>query len=489
MEIRPKPRMIEANRNQFLLRPTDVESLVDDEHAVRAIWEFVGRMDLSRFYASIASIEGEAGRSAWDPKILISIWIYAYSRGIASAREIERRFEYDPAFQWLTGMNVINHHTLSDFRVSGKATLDELFGQVLGLLSADGLITLERVMHDGTKIRAKAGVDTFRREDRIREYLKAAEEQVKAMGEPCKEDLSRRQEKANERVAQERKQKLDLALQELEKIRSSKSNKGAKEQARASVSDPEARIMKQPNGGFGPSYNAQLSTDSANGIVVGVAITQSAADYNELMPALDKIESVLKKLPVQLVVDGGFTSRENIMGADAKGVDLIGSFVNQKDNRNAGQMQRRGIEEGYFANKFNFIPENNSFICPEGKTLYYKGKESRPGKSQRVYQAKTEDCQQCPAKQFCCPNNKQGRSLTKGIDNPVVIAFKEKMETEEAKKIYKKRGPVAEFTNAWIKTKIGLRQFSVQGLKKAEMELQWACLTLNIQQWIRLKHA
>lgn len=131
MNTQAKPRIKEANRRQLLLRPINVEKLVSEDHPVRAIWEFVGRMDLSRFYASVASLEGQAGRSAWDPRLLICIWIYAYSQGIPSAREIERRFEYDPAFQWLTGMEVINHHTLSDFRMSGKATLDELFTQVL----------------------------------------------------------------------------------------------------------------------------------------------------------------------------------------------------------------------------------------------------------------------------------------------------------------------------------------------------------------------
>ena len=81
------------------------------------------------------------------------------------------------------------------------------------------------------------------------------------------------------------------------------------------------------------------------------------------------------------------------------------------------------------------------------------------------------------------------RTLKIHVEDPVIIAFKEKMETEQAKQVYKQRAPVAEFTNAWIKTKIGLRQFCVQGIKKAELELKWACLALNIQQWVRLKYA
>jgi transposase len=100
----------------------DVERLVEDDHPARAIWELVGRLDLSGFAATIGSIEGGAGRPAYDPHLLISLWVYAYSRGIGSAREVARRCEHDPAFRWLTGLMVVNHHTLSDFRLPAGAS-------------------------------------------------------------------------------------------------------------------------------------------------------------------------------------------------------------------------------------------------------------------------------------------------------------------------------------------------------------------------------
>jgi len=142
---------------QMVMRAIDVERLIEEVHPARAIWELVGRLDLSGYYAGIASVEGRAGREHTDPQVLISLWLYAYSRGISSAREIARRCEYEPAFQWLCGLEPISHRTLSGFRSGQKAALDDLFAQVLGMLSAEGLITLERVTLDGTKIKANAG--------------------------------------------------------------------------------------------------------------------------------------------------------------------------------------------------------------------------------------------------------------------------------------------------------------------------------------------
>ena len=107
-----KPRLIPVDRKQMRIVPVDVERLIPDGHEARAIWDFVGMLDLSLYYNDIASLEGESGRPAYDPRVLVSLWLYALSKGIGSAREIARRTEYDPAFQWIAGMEIINYHTL-----------------------------------------------------------------------------------------------------------------------------------------------------------------------------------------------------------------------------------------------------------------------------------------------------------------------------------------------------------------------------------------
>src|SRR5437870_12959818 len=103
-----------VQRNQLLLRPVDVETLVGEEHAVRAIWELVQKLDLKPFYAEIGASEGEAGRPVLDPKVLNRLWIYAYKDGVSSGREIARLCEYHPAYQSLAGDEVAKHHSIAD---------------------------------------------------------------------------------------------------------------------------------------------------------------------------------------------------------------------------------------------------------------------------------------------------------------------------------------------------------------------------------------
>ncbi len=486
-QAKGEPRLQAVNRQQMVWRTVDVERLIEEDHPARAIWELVGKLDLSSFHQAIGAVEGVAGRPALDPQLLISLWIYAYSDGVSSAREIARLCEYHPAYQWLTGLEPVNYHSLSDFRVGHQEALDELFTQVLGVLHAEGLLTLQRVMHDGTKVKACAGADTFRREEKIRAHLELARQQVEAMGDPRHEELSQRVAKGRERAARERQQRLELAEQELKKVRQSKVGQEAKEQARVSETDPEARIMQQSDGGYAPSYNVQISTDAAQKVIVGVGVSQSASDQGELGLAMDKVEENLGRLPEQGVVDGGFTSRETILDMEQRGVDLIGS-IGDTSVQSAGQFERRGVDPAFRPEAFRYQPESDTYRCPAGKVLTYAGQNRGVGITQHKYRGQAADCAGCAFKEKCCPHNAaKGRMVIRPEEAPAVVAFRAKMETKEAKQIYRQRGAVAEFPNAWIKDKIGLRQFRLRGLIKVTVEALWACLTYNIKQWIRLR--
>jgi len=478
-----RPRVKAVDRTQLSWQMLDVERLIELDHPARAIWELTGRLKLDGFYAPIEAMEGSAGRTPWDPRLLVSIWIYSYSRGISSAREVSRRCVYEPAFQWLCGLGEINHHTLSDFRMEHDTSLRGLFVEVLGVLSAEGLVSLERVMHDGTKIKACAGADSFRREERLKEHLEAARQQVEAMGDPREEEPSRKRA-ARERALRDRQQRLEQALEEVQKVREAKRQD--KEQARASQSDPQARIMKQSDGGFAPSYNVQLSTEASHRVIVGADVSQSSSDFVHLIGAVAQVEANLGAKPAQVVVDGGFTSRENIMAMAEQGIDMIGSLPAANPS-SAGQQRQRGVSEKFYLDKFSYDAQQNIYRCPLGASLTAKGREFCPGVVLHKYVAKAEVCGSCQFRAECCPGNQHhGRSVIRAVHSPVVRQFAEKMETEGAKAIYRQRGAVAEFPNAWLKDKLGLKQFRLRGLMKVRLEVLWAALTYNIQQWIRL---
>lgn len=134
---KPKAKVKPIDRSQGLLRPVIVEELVGPDHKVRAIWDLTGQLDLSGYYGKIRSQEGEAGSSAWDPRLLLSVWLYAYSEQVTSARYIATLMEYEPGLMWLAGLGVVNYWTLNAFRSSHQEELKKLLAELLGVLSQE----------------------------------------------------------------------------------------------------------------------------------------------------------------------------------------------------------------------------------------------------------------------------------------------------------------------------------------------------------------
>ena len=477
-----QPLIRYVNRQQMSWRAVDVERLIEEEHLARAIWELIGRLDLSSFYAGIESSAAEGGRPAFDPQLLISLWVYAYSQGIGSAREVARRCEYDPAFQWLTGLLEVNYHTLADFRVAKQQELDELFTQVLASLSKEGLITLKQVMQDGTKIRALASSQSFRQEESIREHLESARQRVKEMGDPRDQEVSPKTRAARQRARKEQQQRLEKALEEVQKLGQQKPSSGNKAH-KVSISDPEARFMKQSDGGLAPSYNVQISADATQGIIVGVEVTLEASDSAQLLPAFERIEQRLKQRPQQIVADGGYTTCAAIQQMAERRVDFLGNLG--RDLTGSGITAPHQLPPRAFL----YDPETNRLRCPEGKLLLSQGRRNKgPGAIYHRYEARAEDCLSCRRKPECCPGNqRRGRSVMRLEESVMMMAFRQKMASEEAQQRYRRRGRIVEFCHAWIKCKLGLRQFHVRSRIKARAEALWACLTYNLQQWIRLR--
>ena len=469
-EPQPPPRLPPVNRNQLLWHAVDVEKRVGPDHWVRAIWELVGQLDLKGYRAEVGSVEGVAGRPAYDPRLLISLWIYAYSQKVGGAREVARRGEYDPAFQWLTGMQVVNYHTLADFRLPHPKALDALFAPLLGVLRSEGLVSLEQGVHEGTKVQASARGKSFHREKTLREHLEAGRERVGEMGDAGEEESSRGAA-GRERAARQKVERLELALKEMEKVQAAPQAKAEPSQGRVSETDPEAHLMKQRNGGCTPRHNVQISTDTAHSIMVGASLTQAANDQHEMVAAITEVERQRGQQPEQFIVDQGYRTRENMLAAAEMGVDLMGSGMEPNAQAGAGRLLKRGVDPAFYPDKFPYHAATNTCTGPAGKQLSYETtKRDRVGVERKVYKAGAKDCRHCEFRQRCQPG-KHGRRILGSENVPRVAEYLAKMQTEAAQALYRWRGPVAEFSNLWLKAKLGLWQFSRRGLPKVRGEV------------------
>lgn len=323
------PRLITAERRQVQLRPCDLDSLLAPTHRARAVWELVERLDVAAFCARIRARDGEPGRPATDPKVLLALWLYATIDGVGSARELARLCEAHDAYRWLRGGVPLNYHTLSDFRTGHEEALDELLTQVVAALMQAGVVQLKRVAQDGLRVRASAGTSSFRRQPRLAQCLAVAGEYVaavKAAGEREAGGPRAREQAARERAARERVARVEQALEELKKVQAMRAEqtggKRSKSEPRASTTDAEARTMRMSDGGYRPAYNVQLATDTESRVIVGVQVTNAGTDGAQAEPMREEIERRTGQCPAEYVVDGGYATEANVEALTREGITV-----------------------------------------------------------------------------------------------------------------------------------------------------------------------
>ena len=281
---------------------------------------------MTLFLQGIRARGERPGRAATDPQLLIALWLYATIEGIGCGRQLARLcIESDP-YKWLRGGVSLNYHTLNDFRVDHEEALDDLLTQMIAVLTQAQIVSVERIAQDGTRIRA-APVPTasgrekpWRSTGRRPGHLEAVKQ---AAADPT---LSAQQKAARERGARQRQERLERALVELEKVEQAKAQQHDKptkdHPARASSTDPEARMMRMPDGGTRPAYNLELATDCNRRGSWGSETTNAGSDAGQDVPMRDQVETRTDEAVEDQLIDGGFVSLEAIERAAVEEVTV-----------------------------------------------------------------------------------------------------------------------------------------------------------------------
>lgn len=418
----PKVRVKRPERSQIQWRDAALDQMIAKDHRVRAVWAYVDSLDLKPLYREIRAVEGEVGRDAVDPKILMALWMFAIIEGISSARHLARLCERDLAYMWICGEVGVNYHLLSDFRTAHGEFLDELLTDTIATLMHQQIVTLETVAQDGMRVRANAGSSSFRRRKSLEECRREAAEQVKKLKEENTDDSAHdasnaRRRAAAERAATERAKRVEEALKNLAELQEQKEKrkKESGEEARCSTTDPEARNMKMGDGGFRPAYNVQFANDGDSRMIVSVDVTNNGSDGGQMAPMQETVCKRYGKVPTNYTVDGGFATKEDITQVEKSGSHVAAPMTH------AERITKRGGD-------------------PYAR---------RAG------------------------------------DTDEMAAFRQHMATDEGKAILKRRPSIAEFPNAECRNR-GLHQFRVRGLKKVRTVALWYAITFNFMRMLSL---
>ena len=425
-------------------------------------------MDLSSFYARYRS-DGW-GNAAYDPAMMVSLFIYAYCMGERSSRKIEKLCERDIAFRVITANRAPDHTTIARFRQNNnEENLGALFCEVLRLCAEAGIIKAGLLALDGTKIRANASIDANRALDYLREevskWLAEAEETdaredrlygPDKRGDELPEDLRRpedrrrRIEECLERLEREAREaeaerREHLRKREEEEKESGKKKRGRKpkppkkvraekeKKAKANITDPDSRIMKTRKG-FIQGFNAQAAV-TEDQVIVAAELTREENDVGQLHPMIAKAIENLEEAGIDeqvgaVVADAGYCSEDNL-------------------KRESEEEEEEGEER-----KEEEEPEG-------GPELYLATKKDR--------KQRAEPKESSPEEENTVPENPTERQK-----------MERKLDTEEGRAIYKKRGQTVEPVFGQIKEGRGFSRFSRRGHPACGSEWKFMCAVRNL---------
>ena len=338
----PSPRVKRPDRSQTDPHPKTIDELIAEGHPARLVWELVQDLDMTPLYANIKAVEGHPGRPAIDPEILTALWMYATSEGISSARKLAELCYRDDVYKWLRGGVDLNYHTLADFRTHHAEWLEQQIVTTVAVMRKEGLINLKVVGQDGMRVRASAGSGSFKKEEKLEEFLEEAQQQWNRLQEEFENgssELSARQQAARERAARERLERLQRAKEECKKVAAARERrkKGDGRHARASMTDPEARRMKMPDGGYRPACNVQFATTLDTLVIVGVDVINAGSDGGQMDPMIQRIEQQQGEFPDEYYTDGGFSTKDDIENVGQRGVEVYTPIKEEDKQKREGK--------------------------------------------------------------------------------------------------------------------------------------------------------
>jgi transposase len=447
-------------RNQLMLLPPSVDEMVDQSDPVRLFDELTNRLDYGKLRCSYPG----GGCPAYPPDVMAKVLIFAYSMGQRSSRKIAALLKVDLRYIWLSGGLKPDFHTVARFRKEKGIHFEELFAQSVRLCMASGLVLLEHVAVDGTKIEAGCGEKSIWDSKRIEKEREIAKKILHDAEETDKNEDEKYGDvdptKLSEALtnAESRKRAVDEACKLLEKT-------GKKT---ISTTDPDSRQMKTRHG-IKMSYNVQAAVDGEHQVVVGMSVTQDENDRNQMSEVLEKITA-------------NTGSKSDIIIAD-KGYDSASTLETLDEHEQSGAIAMQHLPkqcdgpEGFRATDFSYDSESDEYTCPEGRRLTFKGETCKSNTNYRMYVC--ENCTGCEYRSDCrCL--KRNKRLCVNVSNALRKKMQSFMQTDIANEATKLRKRIIEPVFGQIKQNRSFRRLFLMGLAGAKSECALIFLAHNL---------
>lgn len=498
--------------NQTILFPQQIDKDIAEDDPVRLISHVVEHLDLS----PLRKLYKERGRSPYDPKMLLKVVIYAYMNNIYSCRKIEKALKRDVHFIWLAGYEQPDFITVNRFRNRVKNEINNVFTQLVLLLCAKGLVTLDVEYIDGTKIESKANKYTFvwrktvernraKLMEKIRVLLSQVDDAIAQDRAAADEPVSFTPETLTE-IADELRQTLSetpapQGVEEKKAVREKKKQVGKIEKMRDKLSeyddrletlggrnsysktDPSATFMRMKedamnNGQTKPGYNLQISTE--NQFITNYGLYDNRTDTLTMIPFLDSFYERYGHFSNEISADSGYGSLENYAFMASRGIEAYVKYnLFHKEQTQAFKNDIFRIEN------LRYNPDGDYFVCPMGQHMSrvrVKCGKTESGYRTEIVVYRAERCEGCPLRWGCHRRKKGNREIEV---NHELMEYKrqarERLMSGKGLEHRSKRPIEPEAVFGQMKYNMQYKRFRHFGKDKVTMDFAFFAIAFNIK--------
>jgi transposase len=501
-------------RDQLVLIPTTLGDCVSEDHPVRVFHDVLRSVDWSpweRHYCQVA------GQPPIPPMIVAGAILYGLSLGIRSSRRLEYACKNSVDFMWLVEGRHIDHSTFCKFRTRFERELKDLFRQIGRLAMGMGLIRLNEVGLDGTRVLANSSRHSTATAKTLEERLAALDEQIEALFARMSQEDGQENDLFGDSYTPHHLppeladvKRRQAALQKaLAKARAAEAKRPRKERTKKKgvkvpVADPDSTVLPNKEGGYAPNYNPTAAVDGHGGLILDADVSAGASEPETVIPTVERIEADFGEKPAKLLADTNFAAGSNLSNLDERGVE---AYMPVDPNRTAPgnpalrddptqpvpesdwpKLPRRPQSKKLDRTAFFYDAQADCYYCPMGQKLEYeqtKRKDRSRGDDSvyRVYRCTA--CGGCPLAAACLSGSTKSRTVSHDQHEAQREAMAARMRTEDGRKTYGRRAWIAETPYAVIKQMMGLRRFLLRGLDKVRTEWLWTCTAFNLQKLAR----
>lgn len=461
----------------------EIDQSLPADHLARRIHEVVEELDVAGLFATYS---GRGSKALW-PDLLLRLVLYEMQCGRLSPAEwfLDAR-ENEPA-QWLLFGVKPSRTAVYEFLDRLQGFWDDWNEQVLHKAQELGLPVGDRVALDGTLIAALASRHRMVNRKTLTERLEllqqaiSADAQGKLVESPpgwmAKHSPTRESQLSRYRQAQTR---MDQLQAENANRRSSKRKKP--EKVVVSVSEPDTVPGRDKLKTFRPLFNVQLMYDLDSAFITAYELFAQQNDPGTIGPMLDRSMELAGKKPGIVLADSAYAGGPDLALCEQAGVTL---YAPVSENDFSEAKRKKGKKSLLPKKEFTWLSEEQTYRCPEGH-LFVTWHTTRLERSsdrkvlQTTYRCPSEHCMACARREACTPSPQLGRSVSRLEHEDLVDELRARMETPEAKELYKLRRQTIELGYADLKEHRHLRRFHHYGVRRARAQIGAAVLANNL---------